>query len=393
MKLSGLNVVYSTFIGGNGDDSGVSIAVDSSGNAFVAGNTQAGSGFPTTTTLGPVFGQDCFVAEFDSTGGRTFSTVIGGSAAEIAEGIAVDSSGIYVAGQTSSNDLFSSPIRPFSGGTDDGFVAKLALNGTSLIYSTYIGGSALDLATGIAVDSSNNAYVSGITLSSGLGTNGSVFGGAEDGFVVKLNSTGSQTYFTYLGGSGADDANGIAVDKASGVAFVTGKTQSTDFPVAGTPFQGSLKGTQDGFVTKLNADGTIGFSTFLGGSGNADEGLAIAIDASDNVYVTGVTDSSDFPVKIPLTGSTVLSGANDAFVAELAASGSTEIFSTYFGGTGSEDENLTSSPGIAAGIAVGTTGQIFIAGSTNSASGFPLLMPLQAYGGGTADGFLANISP
>jgi hypothetical protein len=272
-------------------------------------------------------------------------------------------------------------------------VAKLALNGTSLIYSTYIGGSALDLATGIAVDSSNNAYVSGITLSSGLGTNGSVFGGAEDGFVVKLNSTGSQTYFTYLGGSGADDANGIAVDKASGVAFVTGKTQSTDFPHAGTPFQGSLKGAQDGFVTKLNADGTIGFSTFLGGSGNADEGLAIAIDASDNVFVTGVTDSSDFPVKIPLTGSTTLSGANDAFVTELAASGSTEIFSTYFGGTGSEDENLTSSPGIAAGIAVDTTGQVFIVGSTNSSSGFPLLMPLQAFGGGTADGFVANISP
>ena len=180
-KLSSSGAVsYATFIGGNGDDSGVSIVVDSNGNAFVAGNTQASSGFPTTTTLGPVFGQDCFVAEFDSNGARTFSTVIGGSGVEVAEGIAIDSSGIYVAGQTSSSNLFTSPVRPFSGGTDDGFVAKLSNDGTSLTYGTYVGGSALDLATGIAVDSSNNAYVSGITLSSGLSSS-STFGGVEDG--------------------------------------------------------------------------------------------------------------------------------------------------------------------------------------------------------------------
>jgi hypothetical protein len=276
-------------------------------------------------------------------------------------------------------------------------VFELNSAGDTLLHSTYIGGAGLDLATGVALDgnATPNVYVSGITNSQGLGTNGSVGGATEDGFAAKFDSTlTTQVYFTYVGGSGTDDANAIAVDKATGAAFLTGKTQSIDFPVPGTPFQSMLNGGQDAFVTKINVDGTIGFGTYLGGSGGEDEGLAIAVDSSDNIYVTGVTDSANFPLQGALGTSMTLQGPNDAFITELAASGSTEKFSTFYGGTGSEDENLPSASNIAGGIAVDGTGNIYATGSTNSSMGLPLANAEQgSYGGGPADAWVVKLKP
>ncbi len=385
---------FSTFIGGTQDDAATAITLQG-GNIFIAGNTQHNSGFPTTTTIGTVpGGQDAFVAKLSSTGSLTTTTVFGGSANETALGIAIDGSGnVYVAGQTdSSNFPTATPFQGSFGGGTDAFITKLNSSLGTLGYSTYLGGSGGDLATGIALDSSNNAYVSGVADSAGLQTTGANLSGPEDGFVAEFSSTGAETYFVYVGGSGNDDANAIAVDAASGTAYITGFTQSSDFPHPGTPFQGTLNGSQDAFVTQVNAGGAIGFSTFLGGSGSADDGLAIAIDSSKNVYVTGNTDSSNFPVKTAITGGTALKGSDDAFITEISSSGSSDVFSTYYGGSGSENSSLNGTPG--GGIAVDSAGVIYVTGTTNSTSGLPLASAaFGTFGGGTGDAFVGKITP
>jgi hypothetical protein len=323
----------------------------------------------------------------------------------------VDTSGnIYVAGQTDSTNLFTSPILP-PGGSTDAFVFKLTSGGGSITYSTYLGGSQLDLATGIAVNSSDNtAYVGGITKSAGIPGASNSLKGSEDAFVAKFDSSGHQVYFTYVGGAvsssplamAATDADAIAVDTA-GIAYITGKTIVSDLSSA----QNSLHGTQDAFITKVNTDGTIAFSTYLGGASpglggvDADEGLGIAIN-SGNIFVTGATTTKDFPVQNPLTGSSTLKGGSDAFVAEFAASGATPVFSTFFGGSAHED-NLLAGP-LAGAIAVDSNGNVYITGTTNSPTNFPLQNPFQGtIGGGSPlpscgsfpcpDAFVAKITP
>jgi hypothetical protein len=400
---------YSTFIGGTGDDDALGIALVG-GNAVIVGNTQHGTGFPATTTLGVGGGQDAFVAELDASGSLAggFSTVIGGSGLESGNAIAVDGSGnIYIAGQTNSIDFpLQNPFQNANRGGNDAFVAKLNSTGTALLYSTYLGGSSSDLATGIAVNSTDNtAYVSGITDSSGLqrGAGGTSLKGPEDGFVAKFDLNGSEVYFTYVGGSAGDDADAIAID-STGVAYVTGKTQSIDLPQK----QGSLHGTQDAFVAKVNTDGTIAFSTYLGGAtpgasgGDQDEGLGIAVNAG-NIFVTGVTTTTDFPVVNELQGSSSLKGGSDAFVTEFAATGAAPVFSTFFGGSADEDNLLVAGPALAGAIAVDSTGNIYVTGSTNSPTNFPLQSPFQGTFAGTGncgnpafpcpDAFVAKITP
>jgi len=260
-------LVYSTYLGGSGDDSGTSIAVDSSGNAYVTGYTSS-IDFPTMNPLQP--------------------TYAGGS------------------------------------GSLDVFVAKLNSTGSALVYSTYLGGSNYDSGTSIAVDSSGNAYVTGYTYSTDFPTMNALQGttaGSGDVFVAKLNPTGSAlVYSTYLGGSGIDYGYGIAAD-ASGNAYVTGFTCSTNFPTANAEQAASggrlnsLPPCGDVFVTKLNATGTaLVYSTYLGGSGD-DAGRGIVVDSSGNAYVTGYTSSIDFPTMNPLQPANA--GSNDAFVAKL----------------------------------------------------------------------------
>jgi len=226
-----------------------------------------------------------------------------------------------------------------------------------LIYSTYLGGRGEDDGLGIAVDGNGNAYVTGwtnspdydVTAGAYQTTNG---GGYYDVFVTKVNASGSGLiYSTYLGGSSYDDGYGIAID-GTGNAYVTGRTNSTNYPVTTGAYQTTNGGSIDVFVTKLKADGTgLMYSTYLGGSGN-DEGYAIAIDGSGNAYVTGETWSTDYDVT---TGAyQITNGGNfDVFVTKLKADGTGLMYSTYLGGSGDDGGY---------GIAIDGSGNAYVTG-------------------------------
>jgi hypothetical protein len=401
LNPAGSALLFSTFVGGNagnGDNFGLGIAVNSTGT-YVIGNTSS-TGFPASVTIGPGGGVDVFVAKLDNTTGVASQlTKIGGAGNESGNGIAVDSTGAaYIGGETDSTDfpIAGPPIQTANAGTDDGFIAKLDSNGTVLDYSTYLGGSSGDLVTGIALDGSNNAYVAGITISSDFPTTKGALQTTppsttgDNGFVAAIKADGSaKIYSTYLGGSGTNDALAIAVDSA-GEAYVTGDTNSSTFPVLNAA-QTTLKGATDVFVTKVQADGSgLLFSTYYGGT--LDEaGTGIALDSFNDAYVTGRTLSSDYPTNgTPFQAS--LSGTSDAFVTELSNTGS-PVYSSFFGGTGNENSIAAdiSQPPLGA-IAVDATSNAYLAGSTNSTTGFPQPLTLQtAFGGGLADGFVAKV--
>jgi hypothetical protein len=409
IAADGTSRIYSTYIGGGSNDSGNAIAVDGSGNAFVAGGTTTPSGasFPTTPGAYQTTFQggnvDGFVLELASSGGSLmFSTFLGGNLDDVANGVAVDTTGVYVVGSTTSNNfpVSSGTIQGTPGGTQNGFVTKLNISGTTLDYSTYLGGSNSDFAGAVAV-SSGNAYVTGTTANSAFpvtsgtafqptcGTDGTCNGGLEDGFVTVINSAGTGlVYSSFIGGQRNDRGLGIAVD-GSGNAYVTGFTQSSLFPTK-SAFQTALGGTQDAFVTAVNpgASGSASllYSTLLGGSLN-DVGTSIAVDSNKNAYITGQTNSTDFP-KASATQAT-LGGGEDAFVSEISASGSSLTFSTYLGGSLDENTFLGTSP--IGSIAVDSAGaNIYVAGNTAS-SPFPVTTgAAQTTYGGNTDAFVAK---
>ncbi|HEY7909865.1 MAG TPA: SBBP repeat-containing protein [Thermomicrobiales bacterium] len=370
-------LVYSTFLGGSGNDEGTGIAVDTGGSVYVTGYTKS-TNFPVTNGSTLNGSQDAFVTKLDTTGTRVYSTYLGGSADDWGNGIAVDASGnAYVTGRTYSTNF---PVTNGStlngtgtttGSNGDAFVTSLGANGVRRS-STYLGGSGHDEGAGIAVDTGGNAYVTGITFSTNFPvTNGSTYGGAQDVFVTKLNGSGGRVYSTYLGGSGDDEGGGIAVD-TGGNAYVTGKTQSTNFPVT----DGStIGGDQDAFVTRLDGNGARVYSTYLGGRAR-DLGTGIAVDTSGNAYVTGITLGVGFPV----TDGSTPGGSNDAFVTEFNGSG-VRIYSTYLGG-------IADDAGTA--IAVDTGSNVYITGYTNSTN-FPVTNG-STFSGGGYDAFVTKIA-
>src|SRR5213078_311962 len=291
----------------------------------------------------------------------------GGSGIDDGLGIAVDALGnAYVTGFTGSANFptTAGAFQTTFGGIVDAFVTKFNPPGTGLVYSSYLGGSGVDDGLGIAVDALRNAYVTGFTGSTNFPTTAgafqTTFGGTEDAFVTKLNPMGTGlVYSTYLGGSGVDDGFGIAVDALRN-AYVTGFTGSTNFPTTAGAFQTTGGDTVDAFVTKLNPTGTgLVYSTYLGGSSD-DEGLAIAVDALGNAYVTGITFSTNFPATAGAF-QTTLGGTEDAFVTTLNATGSLLVYSTYLGGSDVDD---------GLGIAVDARGNAYVTGFTGSTN-FP----------------------
>src|SRR2546422_760404 len=391
-------LAYSTYLGGSGGDQGFGVAVDAVGNAYVTGFAGS-SDFPTTAgAFQTAFGggeADAFVTKLNPTGSAlVYTTYLGGDGFDQGHGIAVDATGnAYVTGQTFSTNFptTTGTVQPgFSGVSSiigDAFVTKLNATGSALVYSTYLGGGDDDEGFGMAVDATGNAYVTGQTLSTNFPTTADTvqpgFAGTIDAFMTKLNPTGSGlVYSTYLGGDSDDLGNGIAVD-ATGNAYVTGLTFSTNFPTTPGAFQTTPKFASDAFVVKLNAAGTaLVYSTYLGGDG-FDQGHGIAVDAEGNAYATGGTSSTNFPTT---TGAfrTTFGGRSDAFVTKLNGDGSALVYSTYLGGFSSDRGNA---------IAVDAAGNAYGAGLTFSTN-FPTTPgAVREAFGGTSDAFVTKLNP
>lgn len=432
-------IVYSTYLGGSGnEEGGYDIAADAGGNAYVAGGTAnpgAGGGsidFPTTTgafQLSPGGGPsdangDAYVTKL-APDGKTliWSTYIGGSAFDDSGGIAVDRAGhVFVRGVTNSPD-FPTTAGAFqthrSGPSFNVWVAELAADGSSLVYSTYLGGHGFNSGTGLVIDESGAAYVTGLTGAPDFPTTPDAFdtnfhGKANfapppfsnrpddyDAFVTKLSPDGSRLdYSTYLGGNRLDAGFGIAVD-AHDNAFVAGDTRSQSFPATVGAFDKTFNGQTDAFVAEVNPTGTgLVYATFLGGSG-FDEGISIAVDADDHAYVTGSTASADFPttrgafqtrfastLAPPPQPCTPIApppcGPRNGYVAKLSRDGSSLLYSTFLGGSVFD---------FGQSIAVDRRGRAYISGGTFSpdfptTSGAP-----QAKLGGNQDAIVSVLSP
>jgi hypothetical protein len=400
---TGSALTFATYLGGNGDDIGMGVALDPTGDIFVTGETSS-TNFPLSGAGGltPAPFQstlrgasNAFFTHLNNNGTLAYSTYLGGSTngsgpgsgSDMGKVIAVDSAqNAYIAGDTSSTDF--PVVNAFQGtlnGTTNVFVAKMDphVGGAGgLLYSTYLGGAVSESVWGIAVDAADIAYLTGETESSNFPvTNASTLTGFANVFVSKLNAAAigaaSMVFSTYYGGTSVDSATGgIAVDTA-GNFYIAGNTDSSDFPTV-TPYQATLKGFNNAFVVKFNPAGTAVYSTYLGGSGT-DIAWFIAVDAVGNVYVTGETDSTNFPIFNPFQRT--IPGASSAFVSSFNSLGTGLRFSTYLGGSGQD---------FGFGIAVDPLRGVYVTGLSLSAN-FPLVKPFQSVPGSLGSAFVTKL--
>ncbi len=396
---------YATYLGGSGPEWGYSVTTDRSGAIYVSGVTQS-TNFPAPNGLQRTFagGGDIFITKLNpDSSGIQYSTYIGGSGAEgdmqgYVGGIAVDASGnVFIAGVTRSPDFptTATSFQPVFGTRDtcgsgptggpcgDAFILKLNPAGTALVYSSFLGGANHDEAKALALDTSGNAYVTGITSSSDFPTTSNAFDRAlqyQDAFVSKISADGSQLlYSTLLGGSGYDLALAIAID-SQGRAHVGGMTESADFPVRNA-LDTILDPPWDAFVTRLNPEGSdLELSTLLGGSGT-QQVLGIALDSAGDIYVAGYTDSADFPI-VHAFQPDYGGGGGNGFATKLKADGSSIVYSTFFGGQDAISELDA--------VAVNDRGEAYVAGS--GGSDFPIVTSVRPYAG-SADAVLAKLTP
>jgi len=400
LNARGDTIIYSTYLGGNDDDCGEGIAVDPSGNAYVAGETLS-TDFPVTPgTFQPACAScskgmvDTFAAKLSRDGSAlVYSTYLGGNDEDLFPMLALDRfNNLYIQGSTFSSDypttagVFQPACASCANGNPDTYVTKLNSTGTALVYSTYLGGSDFEFCGAqIAVDSIGSAYVNGVTCSTDFPTHNPLQGyaGGCDAFLTKLNPAGTAlVYSTYLGGSDFDIIFGTAID-LSGNAYVSGSTASSDFPITPGAFQTHLVAGSDSFVTKINSTGSAPvYSTYLGGAGD-ESAEGIAVDSHGNAFVAGQTTSTDFPILKALQPANA--GGVDVFVSELNPTGRGLVSSTYLGGTGDDSAN---------GIALDRLRRNIYVGGTTASGDFPTLHAAQPqFGGGTFDAFVVEISP
>ncbi len=369
LDASGAALGYSTYLGGSGVDRGYGIALDGAGSAYLTGTTNS-TNFPTTagafdTTLNGFF--DVFVTKLNPSGAALgYSSYLGGSDSDYGNAIALDGAGsAYLTGFTHSADLptTSGAFDTTFNGIFDAFVTKLNASGAALGYSTFLGGRSGDSGIGIAVGGAGSAYLTGSTTSDDFPTTAGAFdttdNGGTDAFVTKLDASGAALgYSTYLGGGWEDRGYGIALDGASS-AYLTGSTFSDDFPTTAGAFDTTFNGGDyDAFVTKLGSSGAaLGYSTYLGGS-RADGGYGIALDGVGSAYLTGYTDSTNFPTTAGAFDTTSNGNYSDVFVTKLGASGAALGYSTYLGGDESGD--------IGYAIALDGAGSAYLTGLTAS---------------------------
>lgn len=396
----GSEFVYITILEGNGNDTARGIALDVNNNAFVTG---IGSHFfPTTsgaydTVHGVLNNDDAFVAKLNTTGGLVYSSFLGGTDKDEGFDVAVDVNGkAYVVGGTFSNSAFPtknryqgcgivSPVQSFD--SQDAFLTVMNASGSDITYSSCIGntvgiiGSSDEIAFSVALDTSNNAYVTGITNSNNFKVKNAFqpnIGGGKDAWVAKFNPTASGdasvVYATFLGGVGTDQGNGIAVN-SSNQAVVVGLTGSVNFPLLNA-FR-STNQINEGFVTVLSSTGaSLANSSFLGGA-DKDNANNVALDSTGSIYVTGNTTSNDFPMALPFQATRA--GVKDAFVTKLKF-GRGIISSSYLGGNGNDNGdgiavkgNFIYVTGDTASTNLATTAQLPFApikATTNNADGF-----------------------
>jgi hypothetical protein len=394
-------LIYAGYIGGSSRDEARALAVDSDGNAYIAGLTGSGPDtFPVTQGPGLTYNGgtgDAFVAKVNPTGtALLYCGYIGGDQDDAALAVAVDAAGhAYVSGVTRSTEatfpVVGGPGLKFKGAVD-AFVAKVDVDGKKLIYNGYIGGTQDEAGVAIAVDAEGSAYVAGRTHSDqasfpvAVGP-GLTFKGGFDAFVAKVRPDGSSlAYCGYVGGSSDDDAQGIALDSA-GNAYITGKTDSSEatFPVAVGPDL-TFNGGDDAYVAKVRADGSgLVYCGYIGGSGN-EYSRAIAVNAAGQAFVTGLTNSTEgtFPV-VSGPDLTYNGGASDAFVAQVNEQGSGLLMAGYIGGDGADEGH---------GIALDAKSNVYVTGITSSTEAtFPILLGPGLKYSGAVDAFVARIAP
>lgn len=388
---SGTALLYSTYLGGTGDDRGEAIRVDASGNAYVTGWAYSGN-FPTT---GGAFktvssGNDCFIAKLNPSGSLVYSTYIGGNGNDDGYAIDIDPSGnAYITGLTvfGTFPTTAGAFRTTNQGNGDGFIVKLNSAGTSVIYSTIFGGNGDDDCLGIAVDSAGNAFVTGSTTSTNFPTTAGAYQTLSQGiFVSKMNPNGTAlVYSTTIGGGSNTASCGIAVDPA-GNAYVGGWTQGT-YPTTSGAFQTTYPGgITSAVMSKIDPTGSsLLYSTYLGGTGGNVDGQAIALDSSGRIYLTGGTSSSDLPTT-PGAYQTALAWNYDVFVSVLNPVGTGVadlLYSTYLGGALGSDNGYD--------IAVDGSGAFYVTGRIDSTD-FPTTAgAAQTTGGGNFDAFVAKM--
>ena len=391
---SGSALVWATFLGGSGmSDVGLAIAVDGAGSVYVGGQTDSPD-FPVTNGSHDVTlaGPDGFVVKLGPAGDTlVWGTFLGGIGGEVVRAVVLDGGGnVYTAGLTQSPDFPTTAgvIGPtYGGGFLDGFVSAIDATGTSLLFSTYLGGLQADTAEDLARDAAGNLYVVGGASSGNFPTTPGAFdetlGGASDGYLAKLNPTATAfLYATFLGGSSDNEgAFAVAIDSA-GEAYVAGVTNGIDFPTTPGAFDVTYGDRTDFFVTKVNATGSgLVYSTYIGGLGE-DSLPSLRVDAAGRAYLSGRTNSLDFPITADATYPTYGGGQYDTFALKLNATGTGIVYGTYLGGSRSDEGE---------DLAIDASG-VYLVGSTDSTD-FP------ATGGsydptpnGAYDGFVAKLS-